>query len=48
MIKEVVSDMGNTMVFMSGPPPMVETYEKMCDALGMPEENVRKDIFLGY
>lgn len=47
-VKEVAPNMGNTMVFMSGPPPMVEAYEKMCDALGVSYENVRKDIFIGY
>jgi ferredoxin-NADP reductase len=43
------ADNHDNIIYLSGPEPMVENYEKiLIEVLGLPEERVRTDFFPGY
>ncbi len=48
MIKEVVGDLDQSLFYVSGPPPMVVSIEKMLAGLGVPNGSIKSDFFPGY
>ena len=48
LIKKEVSDFMDRKFYVSGPEPMVEAYEKMLYAMGIPKNKVTRDYFEGY
>ncbi len=48
MIKDKVKDWKERTFFVSGPEPMVETFEKMLRKMGLPGRQIKTDFFPGY
>ncbi len=48
MIKEVIEDLNQSLFYVSGPPPMVESMANMLTSLGVQKWNVKSDFFPGY
>ncbi|MDP3993915.1 MAG: oxidoreductase [bacterium] len=47
-IKAEVPDYQKRLFYISGPEPMVESFEKMLGSMGVREENIERDYFPGY
>lgn len=47
-IKKIIPDLQTPIFYVSGPEPMVETFEKMLPAMGIPQDHVKLDYFPGY
>lgn len=47
-IKRIVPDLTKPNFYVSGPEIMVEAFEKMLPAMGIPESHIKKDFFPGY
>lgn len=47
-IKKIVPDLQTPIFYVSGPEPMVEAFEKMLCAMGIPQDHVKLDYFPGY
>lgn len=47
-LKEALASSDNPLVYVSGPEPMVETFEELLPKLGLPKENFMGDFFPGY
>lgn len=48
LIKQQVPDLKNCVFYISGPEPMVQSFEKMLSGTGVPSQNVKHDYFPGY
>ncbi|OGE83538.1 MAG: hypothetical protein A3B10_03420 [Candidatus Doudnabacteria bacterium RIFCSPLOWO2_01_FULL_44_21] len=48
MIKKEVPDWQDRIFYVSGPEPMVESFEKMLASMGIKEANIVRDYFPGY
>ncbi len=47
-LKKTVKDFKNSIFYVSGPDPMVETLVKILENLGVPKEHIKEDYFSGY
>ncbi len=47
-IRAAVPDLGKPIFYVSGPEPMVESFEKLLAAMGVPEPHIKRDYFPGY
>ena len=47
-MKEKVKDWKERTFYLSGPQPMVETFEKMLKDMGLPNKQIKTDYFPGY
>lgn len=47
-IRRAVPDLEKSLVYVSGPEPMVEAFEKMLSGMGIPEAHLKRDYFPGY
>ncbi len=47
-IKQNVPDLMGFIFYISGPEPMVQSFEKMLEGMGIAKENVKRDYFPGY
>lgn len=47
-IRKIVPNLENPVFWISGPEPMVEAYEKMLGAIGVPAKHIKTDFFPGY
>jgi len=48
LIKEKVHDFKDRTFYISGPEPMVETFEKLLYKMGISRKNIKRDYFPGY
>lgn len=48
MIKKEIPDCKERMVYVCGPPPMVETMEHMLREMKVPVQNIKREQFMGY
>lgn len=48
LVKEKACDLNERLVFIFGPPRMVEAMGAICAQLGYNEENIKKEKFIGY
>lgn len=48
MIKRYVPDYDKRLIYISGPEPMVQSFETMFAGMGLTGENIRTDYFPGY
>lgn len=48
IIQNLVPDFQLAMFYISGPEPMVLSFEQMISAMGVPMENIKRDYFPGY
>ena len=48
IIKEFVPNLNEPIFYVSGPEPMVETFDKMLKGMKIKEENIKTDYFPGY
>jgi ferredoxin-NADP reductase len=47
-IPKLVPDMKKSILYVSGPEPMVESMDEILKAIGVPEERIKNDFFPGY
>jgi len=47
MIQRLVPDLQSRIIYLSGPPGMVNSYEKLFEQLGVPRSNIKTDYFPG-
>lgn len=47
-IRKEAPDLGKPIYYVSGPEPMVEAFEKMMLAMGIPDAHLKRDFFPGY
>ncbi len=47
-IRQRVPDLTKPIFYVSGPEPMVESFEKMLLNMGIPDEHLKRDFFPGY
>jgi glycine betaine catabolism B len=47
-ISQLVPDIQNPMLYVSGPEPMVESMDETLKTIGVPEERIKNDFFPGY
>jgi ferredoxin-NADP reductase len=47
-IPKFVPDMDNSVFYVSGPEPMVESLDKTLKKLGVPKKRIKNDFFPGY
>ena len=47
MIQRLVPDLRSRIIYLSGPPGMVNSYEKLFEQLGVPRNNIKTDYFPG-
>lgn len=47
MVRRLVSDVQSRIIYLSGPPGMVSSYEKLFEQLGVPRNNIKTDYFPG-
>lgn len=43
-----MDDLTKPIFYISGPEPMVESFEKMLGKLGVPDPHIKRDYFPGY
>ena len=48
LVREKVSDLGKRMMFVFGPPKMVEAMKAVCLESGCGQDNIRTESFIGY
>lgn len=48
VIREHQKKMRDPMIYVSGPEPMVEAFDKMLAQMGVPESQIKNDFFPGY
>jgi glycine betaine catabolism B len=48
VIREYQQKMRDPMIYVSGPEPMVEAFDKMLAQMGIPETQIKNDFFPGY
>ena len=48
MIRQEIPDLTKPIVYVSGPEPMTEAFEKWMLAMGIPEAHLKRDYFPGY
>ncbi len=48
MIKQELPDFKDNVFFTCGPPPMVSAMEKLVESLGLPPQQIKKELFSGY
>lgn len=48
MIKQQLPDFKDNIFFTCGPPPMIAAMEKLVENLGLPAEQLKKELFSGY
>ena len=48
LVKQEVSDIAERMVFIFGPPAMVDAMKKVCAQVGCKPENIKSENFTGY
>lgn len=47
-IRKLVPDLGKPIMYISGPEPMVQAFEKMLAQMGVPDDHIKRDYFPGY
>ncbi len=47
-IREAAPDLARPIFYISGPEPMVESFEKMMRGMGIPDARLKRDYFPGY
>ena len=47
MVRRLVPDVQSRIIYLSGPPGMVSSYEKLFEQLGVPRNNIKTDYFPG-
>ncbi len=48
VIKQELPDFKENIFFTCGPPPMIAAMEKLVDSLGLPANQLKKELFAGY
>jgi ferredoxin-NADP reductase len=48
VIKQELPDFKDNVFFTCGPPPMIAAMEKLVENLGLPAEQLKKELFSGY
>jgi glycine betaine catabolism B len=48
LLRRHVPDLGQAVFWISGPPPMVRAFEGLLQQIGISEEAIRTDTFIGY
>jgi glycine betaine catabolism B len=48
VIKRELPDFKENMFFTCGPPPMIDAMEKLVNSLGLPVDQLKKELFSGY
>jgi ferredoxin-NADP reductase len=48
VIRQYQQEMNDPMIYVSGPEPMVEAFDKMLAQMGVPESKIKNDFFPGY
>lgn len=48
VIRKLVPDLKNSLFYVSGPEPMVESFEEMLMNMGIPDKHIKRDYFPGY
>jgi ferredoxin-NADP reductase len=48
MLRKYVTDFDQSVFWISGPPPMVSAYRSLIEQIGVPDDAIRTDSFIGY
>jgi NAD(P)H-flavin reductase len=48
LLRKHVTDFGQSVFWISGPPPMVSAYGELIEQMGVSEDLIRTDRFIGY